>query len=75
MDQTLSKTDCIACYVDLIRGLIMYNDLKGTAHSAQKNILRLHFLQSIYFFLVQKKTHAQCLKWEEVGEVEVLTFW
>ena len=36
MDQTLSKTDCIACYVDLIRGLIMYNDLKGTAHSAQK---------------------------------------
>ena len=35
MDQTLSKTDYIACYVDIIRGLIMCNDLKGTAHSAQ----------------------------------------
>ena len=52
----------------------MYNDLKGTAHSAQKKYFEAS-LQSIYFFLVQKKTHAQCLKSEEVGEAEVLTFW
>ena len=75
MDQTLSKTDYIACYVDIIRGLIMCNDLKGTAHSAQDKFWGFTFFKAYISFWYRKKTHAQCLKWEEVGEAEVLTFW
>ena len=56
MDQTLSKTDCIACYVDLIRGLIMYNDLKGTAHSAQKKYFEASLsTKHIFLFGTEKK--------------------
>ena len=55
MDQTLSKTDYIACYVDIIRGLIMCNDLKGTAHSAQDKFWGFTFFKAYISFWYRKK--------------------
>ena len=53
----------------------MCNDLKGTAHSAQDKFWGFTFFKAYISFWYRKKTHAQCMKWEVVGEVEVLTFW
>ena len=55
MDQTLSKTDYIACYVDIIRGLIMCNDLKGTAHSGQDKFWGFSFFKAYISFWYRKK--------------------
>ena len=55
MDQTLSKTDYIACYVDMIRGLIMCNDLKGTAHSGQDKFWGFFFFKAYISFWYRKK--------------------
>jgi len=55
MEQTLSKTDYIAGYVDIIRGLIMCNDLKGTAHSAQDKFWGFTFFKAYISFWYRKK--------------------
>ena len=49
----------------------MCNDLKGNAHSAQKKDLRLHFLQSIYFFFFLSKVYLTLRGLASLHEIEM----